>query len=256
MSVVGIAGGAANPIGLSHQVAKGVVVEAHDPAQGVGGGQPAVKAADLVGGDVAEGVLFADDLVVAVEPVCEAAAFSVVVFGFAFIRVVDEPVVVYAVRSSRGDYPAFGVIGDVDAGGATVLPVLEPAFFGVCVVEFAAEQAVHIGERPKRVVAVADKRFVVAIPCYCFDETFRRGPDDEDLTVAVFYAPQTILRIDEVDAVVVSVFDCRQTADVGIRLSGFEYQGLLAAGIEFSYQRTTWFIDKKQIAGIILYGVT
>ena len=53
------------------------------------------------------------------------------------------------------------------------------------------------------------------------------GPDDEDLTVAVFYAPQTILRIDEVDAVAVSVFDCRQTAGAGIHLRCLEYQGLL-----------------------------
>lgn len=98
--------------------------------------------------------------------------------------------------------------------------------------EFAAEQALRIGERPKGVVAVADKRFAVAIPCYCFDETFRRGPDDEDLTVAVLDAAQMVLFVDEDDAVVVSVFDCGQAADVGIRLRCFEYQGLLAAGIK------------------------
>jgi hypothetical protein len=167
-----------------------------------------------------------------VEPVREAAAFGVVVFGLPFLRMVDEAVVVHAVRSSRGDDPAFDVVGDVDTGGAAVLPVVEPAFPGVCVVEFAAEQAVHIAERPKGVVAVADKRFAVAIPCYCFEVSFRRGPDDENLTVAVRDAAQMVVLVEEVDAIVVSVFDCRQTADMGMAFRGFEDQGLLITAVE------------------------
>ncbi len=55
--------------------------------------------------------------------------------------------------------------------------------------------------------------------------------------------------MNEVDAVVFYIFDCRQTSGIGIRLRFFEYQGLLTAGIESSYLRTTWFIDKKKITG-------
>jgi len=74
VGVVGIAGDATGSVGLAHQVAEGVVVETRDPAQGVGGGQPAVQPADLVGGDVPQRILLADELVVLVEPMGGATA--------------------------------------------------------------------------------------------------------------------------------------------------------------------------------------
>ena len=66
--VIGKACAAPGPVCLSCQVAEDVIFKGGNAPQCVGGGQFAVKAADFIGGDVVERVLFADRLVVVVEP--------------------------------------------------------------------------------------------------------------------------------------------------------------------------------------------
>jgi len=253
--VIGQVGGAAGPVGLPYEIAEDVVFKGGGSPQGIGGGQHPVQTADVVNGDIAQRVLLPDQLVALVEPVGGTPPVGVVVFGLFLVRVVGETIVVHAVGHADGDDSAFGVVFQVGAGDAAVAPVVEPAFFGVGVVEFAAEPAMDGGQFAFAGILVPDE--IPKNPAFVrsngFDETLCGGGDEKHGAIAVFDAPQMDSFVDEINAVAVSVFDGGQSADIRIVIRGFKDQGMLTAAVEehgLSPRASQLIMGSFQVAGV------